>query len=682
MSRPAYLLLPRPGFAPEQLDAWLRGLGLLRITDQPRRRDQLRLLRWRGAAGEAPPEVAYEVEYKEDHILGQRLLYLFGPRAPELAQNFVQRWPCWSPEQALALARAALDVVVQIETLAPVAALIADGAIAVADAQALLLQRLGDAAPVVRHAALLVCDRVAGPELRAALRGAPQLDQALHAKRGGSDAAGTEPASDLASATTAELQPEAPQGDEPTAVVPLPQINEALARDPLASSAYWARAEHSAAAGRTWPALIDVTTALAVARRQGVRLQEMQELQRSLRAELAAAAAPPTAGVELQAVAQLAQLLRLGRLHEVEEIAEFLLTLPGRPPLWWLAIGLARRERGRLTQATAALENALAAAPDFHAARFVLGECRCALGDLEGARQDFARLDPLPAERPPRPTLLDAYADELLGTQAPWQSPEHGLARAQLLRELGRPDEALAVTSAMLTQSSPPADVLLAHGVLLLDLAQPAEALITLERGRAALRPEERLFTEPDPLAILELHRGAALHALARPTEAAVALRAALRLCPELAERAAALTPAGFPAAVPPLTAPPAGYALLRHLAQHALPQADPAWTPEPTATPPPLGAPHQARTAAIDPADAAVAWTAVRGQAGELLVAALAALDAELDAAAAQTLLAQAQRGFAALALLLPPSVAAPADALVQRLLRTTAQALDLADP
>ena len=693
MSPPAYLLLPGAGFSPEKLDAQLRRCGLARTAEEPRRGGQPRSLRWSDAAGAA----CSEVEYREDHTLGQGLVYLSGPRAHELASMCLQSWPCLSPPQALALAQAADDPVSKIEMLSPWAALLSGGAVTAAEAQTVLLSRLRDADPSVRRAALLVCLSVAGARgaaLRAALRAdgqlAPEVQRALSApaQADGAELA-VEVAAGEAAPASAKPQPapaqrsaDSAQGERQGTLPSLSQIQAALAQDPLASAAYWARAQHGVAAGELWPALLDVTTALAVARRQGVYLKEMLELQNTLRQKHAQAPEPPTAAIELQAVRQLALLLHLGRFHEVEEIAELLLTLPGRPPLWWLAVGLARRERGRSALAMTALEAALESAPGFQAARFVRGQCQQDLGNLEGARQDFARLDPQPDVRPPRPTLLDAYADELLGVQAPWESAEHAFARVQLLRQLDCPDEALAVTSRLIAREPPAADALLAHGILLGELSRPAEALAALDRGLAALSPEERLLTEPDPLAILQLHRAYALCALDRRDEAAAALRIALRLYPE---RAAAVAAELFLKS-PPAPPPPGGYAVLRRLAQQDLlspgsadDSADPAPAAAQTAQ-----AEHAAGTAPApaalgnEPADVEVAAAAVRMQVAELLTAALAALDDEKGTDACRELLLRAKRGFSALWQLLPPQAAAQA-ASVRAILSAVATALGL---
>lgn len=693
MSQPAYLLLPQAGFSPEKLDIRLRRCGLVRTAEQPRRGMQPRLVRWGDAAGAA----CSEVEYREDHTLGQRLIYLFGPRAHELASVCAQSWPCLSPPQARALAQAASDPVSKIETLSPWAALLSHGAVTIADAQAVLLSRLCDADPTVRRAALLVCRSAAGARgaaLRTVLRAdgqlAPAVKRALaaHAQSDGAELATDAAAGVAASASVLQTEPaqrsaDSPQGEPQEDL--LPQIQAALARDPLDSAAYWARAQRGAAAAELWPALVDVTTALAVARRQGVHLKEMLELQNTLREKLAQAPETPPAAVELQAVRQLALLLRLGRFHEVEEVAELLLTLPGRPPLWWLAVGLARRERGRSGLAMAALAAALASAPGFRAARFVLGQCQQDLGNLEEARQEFAQLDPQPAARPPRPTLLDAYADELLGAQAPWESAEHAFVRVQLLRQLDCPAEALAVTAQLIAREPPAADALLAHGILLGELGQPAAALATLDRGLAVLTPTERLLTEPDPLAILQLYRAYALCALDRRDEAAAALRIALRLYPERAAIAAAEL---FPAS-PPAPPPAAGYAVLRRLAQQDLLSSDGA-DGAADRSPPAAPTPQTERpSAASSPApaasaegsglvDAEVAVAAVRAQVAELFTAALAALDSEKGEDACRELLLRARRGFVALWPLLPPQAAARA-ASVRAVVHAVATALGL---
>lgn len=691
MSRPAYLLLPRPGLGPEQLDARLRGCGLRRVVELRRSHTQPRLLRWSDAADASAAASSSSVEYKEDHVLGQRQIYLSGPRAHELASLCAETWPCWSPAQALALSADAADPTTKVELLAPLAALIGDGAVALPEARAVLLGRLGDDTAAVRRAALLVCKRAAGAPgaaLRAALLAEPQLDPVVRSELAapsdpetpdaldaGADGPGAaaEPA-----ALVVQVEEAQRSGDVARAELLLGQV---LAIEPLDGAAYWARAQLRAAAGQAWPALVDVTTALALGRRQGVRLQQMQQLQSTLRAQLTAAAEPPPASVELQAVAQVRWLLRLGRLHECEEVAELLVTLPGRPPLWWLAVGLARRERGRPAGAVAALEAALADHPRFAAARFLLGECRRELGDLEGARRDFARLDPQPDERPPRPSLLDAYADELLDAQAPWEGREHAFGRVQLLRELGCATEALAITTRLLQREAPAADALLAHGILLAELARPIEALAALDAGILALKPEERLLTEPDPLGTLQLHRAYALTALSRRAEAASALRSAGRLDPE---RAAAVAIELFPDAPLELPAPAPGYASLRRLAQDELLQkglaAFAAARPQPAAPegtePVRPAAASQSAATGYDPDAAEVIWAALRRQGAELLREALAALDAEADGAARRELLARARRGLAALWQLAPPEVMAHA-AAVRAFVQETATAL-----
>jgi tetratricopeptide (TPR) repeat protein len=404
--------------------------------------------------------------------------------------------------------------------------------------------------------------------------------------------------------------------------------------------------------------MLDVTTALAVARRQGVHLQAMQELQNSLRTQLLAAATPPSAAFELQAVAQLALLLRHGRQHEVEEIAETLLTLPGRAPLWWLTVGLARWDRGRPERAVEALQAALAGEPNLPAARFLLGQCHRALGDIEAALHDFALLDPVPGERPAQPSLLTAYADELLGTQAPWEAREFAFERVRLLREGGRLVEALAVITGLLRREPAAADALLAQGILFAELQQPAAALLVLDQALAALRPEERLLADEDPLATVQAHRAVVLFALGDKEGAAAARSAAQRL--------------GAEPAVPPneqVSEPgahdnaAAAYAELRSIAQQTLLDHSVAALPA---------------DAAPETGEAAVVRDALREQMAGLLFAALRALDTHADAAACRALIERAQRDFQALGQLAPALAAAPA---VRQLVAATARVLGVAE-
>ncbi len=569
-------------------------------------------------------------------------------------------------------------------------------------------------------------------ELRAALRPDPgELRAALRPDPGDAEAAGSS-ATSAEPVTLQERAEAALGGGDLEAATQL--LDRALELEPLDSSAYLARARVGAAAGRGWSALIDVTTALALARRQGLRLREMQALQTTLRDQLTAEPTPPAAASELHAVANLGALLRAGRPREVEEVAELLLTLPGRAALWWLAIGLARRERGRPERASEAFAAALASAPQLRAAHFLLGDCRRELGDLDGARQAFAQLDPPPGERPVHPSLLEVYADELLGSQAPWEAREHAFARVQLLRELGHPAQALAVTTELLRREPAAADALLAHGILLVELAQPAAALAALDRGLTALRPAERLLSEPDPLGTLQLYRAIALQSVGHRDAAEVALRHALRLSPERAAEVAAdprlaeLTPV---TARPPS---PAGYAVLRRLARAGLadpqPSANDASDVSEELAAPLAGSATQARARDDDPlagavsspdrahlqtspkssarpGDAAAAawapgaeapvsraasdrpattgpdeeliWTALREHVAELLVAALAALDADAEADSRRELLRRAARGLAALRQLAPRTIAAHAQA-VRAMLEATAAALGVA--
>lgn len=606
---PRYLLLPKAGLDPELLDELLRHSGLQRAAgDEPPQGPHTR--RWTTPHEPTPSTV----EYCEDALLGQRQLYLSGPRAHELAQACAVRWACTAPDQAVQLAEGAQDPIERVATLAPLAVLLAERAGPSDRARAVLSARLGDPVAVVQRAALLVAAQVPGDAgttlLRTALAVpalAAEAERLLSARLHAEAAAlpGDPPA--LLARAEAALA----AGDALTAGYLADRI---LADDALASAAYLVRARVHVARAEPWPAFLDVTAALAVGRRQGVRLQAMQELQTQLHQQLVAATTPPPAHIELRAVALLTTLLHLGRLHEAEEVATALLPLPGRPALFWLAIALSRRERGRSGRAIEALEAALAGKPDLFAARFLLGECRRDLGDGEGALREFAALAP-PAdgpERPPPPSLLDAYADELLGAQSPWRTREHAFVRVRLLRECGRPAEALALTAALI-ESDPAADALLAHGILLAELGRHDEALAALDRAAAALQPAERLLGDEDPLLTIELQRAAAYTALGQ----AAAARAA-------EQRALQLGGPDQPAA--------AGYAALRRAAQQAL-----------------LGE-------ALDSEDGDdVVLAALRSQLAALFAAALALLDTGGDATAGRALLLRSETELAALRPLAP---------------------------
>ncbi|HRI50447.1 MAG TPA: hypothetical protein PLW65_09715, partial [Pseudomonadota bacterium] len=287
--------------------------------------------------------------------------------------------------------------------------------------------------------------------------------------------------------------------------------------------------------------------------------------------------------------------------------------------------------------------------------------------------------------------------------------------------------EALAVTGELLRREPAAADALLAHGILLLELGQPAAALAALDRGRAALRPAERLLSEPDPLGTLQLYRAIALQSVGQKDAAEVALRHALRLSPERAAEAAAdpqlaeLTPA----AQPPC---PAGYAALRQLARTGLVDPRPS-APDEAGGPaaplasasqahaqgagplaevdsargrsrseagmglasgsvdvaPPAGAGASAGRAASRPStadpleDEELIWTALRGQVAELLVDALAALDADADAGARRELVARAVHGLGALRQLAPQTFTAQAQR-VRAIIESAAAALGVA--
>ncbi len=227
----------------------------------------------------------------------------------------------------------------------------------------------------------------------------------------------------------------------------------------------------------------------------------------------------------------------------------------------------------------------------------------------------------------------------------------------------------------------------------------------------------------------LQLYRAIALQSVGQRDAAEVALRHALRLSPERAAEVAAdpqlaeLTKAALPPS-------PAGYAALRRLARTGLADPGPSAADDSgSRAAPPASSAAQAhaqdndsladaasspdrsrlaagRAASAGPVDAVaparqqdtggsggraapsqpataedeeLIWTALRGQVAELLVAALAALDADADAESRRELLTRAVRGLGALRQLAPQTLTAQAQR-VRAIIESTGAALGVA--
>ena len=171
----------------------------------------------------------------------------------------------------------------------------------------------------------------------------------------------------------------------------------------------------------------------------------------------------------------------------------------------------------------------------------------------------------------------------------------------------------------LLTREPLAADVLLAQGILLGELAQPEEALAVLDHARASLRPQERLLAPEDPLGTIELHRAYTLVALGDRVAAAAALCAVQHLAPERAA-AAATDPVLAELLGPPSA--PSGYAELRRIAQQGLLHPD-------------FGADAEIESAAQsadEAATAAVTKEALRGQIAERLEVVEVEVGADVD--------------------------------------------------
>jgi len=305
--------------------ALLKTLGLELRAMQPRGARQFCELRYADGAGR-------EVLCREDHILGLRVLFVGGPSADALAAELAAALPVHTLPRALSAAETAITGRERVATLGPLCALLAYTEHQDADwssaAYALLGLRLRDREPAVRRAAL--CG--------AAYLLAPEVDELLQL-----------------AASDPEL---------------LPEVRRQLAlrdrvRDPLDYAARASRAEAERAAGRLFSALVEACTALALARRAGVKLHGFM----ALRDGLYAALADPLPD-DVHALAPVQVLLELERFHEVEEVASALLSLGPEPgtsrlplPLRASVVSLlaeALAGRGRPDLAGAALEQVLA----------------------------------------------------------------------------------------------------------------------------------------------------------------------------------------------------------------------------------------------------------------------------------------------------------------------------------
>lgn len=298
---------------------------------------------------------------------------------------------------------------------------------------------------------------------------------------------------------------------------------------------YFIRARAQRVLDRGWHGLCDVRAALALARRRGLDLQGLLALADALEAQVATdPLGRPRLGARHHALEIFAALLVADQAAAVEEMAEALLPRFGDGPLLWFTIALARRARGRIDRALAALEQALAERPMMAPALYLRGRCLLDRGDVESALAAWGRLDELPAPvwPPPEPSWLDEGALNLLQRlpEVAWDERELYFERARLYADAGVAGAAVAVLDRLVQREPQAVDALIAKGRLLLRQQRAAEALAVFDGAAVALQPLDRLLEAVDPMVSIELGRSRSLTALGDEGAARAALERARAL--------------------------------------------------------------------------------------------------------------------------------------------------------
>lgn len=264
--------------------------------------------------------------YREDHILGQWLLLASGPAEEALCAELVSSLPVLSLGDAQQAAEAADSVQARIVALGPLVAHFVEGREVDERTFNILASWIGAPELALRRATLV----------GAAYLYSPLVDELL-------EAALADPA----------LRPEAERQLALRRELGRPG-ERSIERGEL-----WAQAQVAWRGGQLWAGLIYGRAALALARREGVRLHEMLGLCTEIEAELRTSAASAVSwdsdvdAASADALAGLQVLLDERRFYEVEEVATALLELSdARLPLR-MAVNLldllagALRGRGR-----------------------------------------------------------------------------------------------------------------------------------------------------------------------------------------------------------------------------------------------------------------------------------------------------------------------------------------------
>jgi tetratricopeptide (TPR) repeat protein len=521
----------------------LAARGYTLVHEQPR--GGSRFLTWRFAGPRSLPPLASddpteELYYQEDHLLGQRLVWI-----PVGSEESIDAMLAWLRESFAAQSLPEVTRQAELAELprervktlgAWVALVLGQGALDEAQRR-FLRSRLTDEDPSVRQAALIAASYLDSADVTTLLaerRQDPVL--AVEIQR-----------------QLALRDPVQPASDEEAQV----QLEDAIAASPLDPELYLRHAQALATLGQPAFAIVEAQVGLALARRAGWPLHEIQTLTDSLRARVT----PPSGNFVTFLAERLALLLAQQHPHAVVEVSEGLLPLfgaePTRLPLL-LASSLAHRTIGRsglaATQLDAVLESLIApAAANGQASTpqvvatllFILAQLRQAEEQpaeaVAAAEHALVWLSAPPATGAPGTAsspLASAIAALLAGEPPPNRRTLLFFA-VQTLAAAGDYPAALTRADLLSAQDPDAADVHVARALLLNRLGQAAAALQACAQAQAVLRPIDRLLEDEDPLALLMLQRALAHIGLGQSEAAARSLQAALRADPRSSQRIA-----------------------------------------------------------------------------------------------------------------------------------------------
>lgn len=295
-------------------------------------------------------------------------------------------------------------------------------------------------------------------------------------------------------------------------------LDQLAERAPSEPQVYYLRAQATRQAGGVKAAFVDVRTALALARRQGLDLRALQALSDELKQELSDEV--PLLAVS-RATATLRRLIADDKQRSAEELTDTLLPHFGTyRALLQLAAGLSRFSRGRADQAIADLEAAVESSPSLWPAAYACGHALLSVGDRQGALAAFAHTA-VQHRQAVSGFVLSEAEDLLLATAGlAFSARGFGFERASLLHSLGHSDEAIAVLNELLRDEPEAADAHLSKAVLLKQSGRLEEALDSLQLAESTLQPEDRRQEIEDPLRRIQLLRIEVLHGLLRHDEA------------------------------------------------------------------------------------------------------------------------------------------------------------------